>query len=803
MALQEHFKMDYKNILPSSQSVIRGKTYRFTILSPLLIRIEHSLTGEFEDRPTELVMNRKFPTVKYEKKEDNKYLTIKTEYFTLTYQKEQPLAGSKVSPDQFLRIDLNDTDKYWYVNHPEVRNFGGTTYSLDGADGKVRFGKGLYSTDGFTSIDDSTSLIYNEDGSLGKRNDKRTDIYVFMYKRDFGAALRDYFTLTGFPPLTPRYALGIWWNRNIPYNSKDIEKLVFKFDKYKIPLSILMLGDDWHKQNGKMKSGLSFNLELMKRPKRVAEFLHSKNVRLALKINPIEGISNKEDYYLPFKKASGLEEDKNGILPFNVFNPNTLNAYFDYLIHPLMNYGVDFFWLGYDNVNDPTTLRALTHYHFNDFKQILNRRGITFARNSGIAQHRYPVIYTGETLVSWKNLQMMPQYNSTASNLGLSWISNDIGGFTGGIEDPELYARFVQFGCFSPILRLSADEGKYYKREPWRWDITTSSIVSQYLRLRHSLIPYLYSEAYRYSRSGLPLVQPLYYRYPEIYDEPTYKNEYYFGSNLLVAPITTKQETVMDRTIQKLYLPEGIWYDFTNGKRYNGGKRYTVFYKREDYPVFAKQGTIIPLAMLDEKNLNDTKPPKNMEIQVFPGASSTYEMYEDDGLSSLYEKGFFIVTDIDYTYQKNNFTVTIRPVAGKSGIIPDYRSYRIRFKNTKEPDDITVHCGTEKVKGVTTFIDDNDFIVDLPSLSTIKQITVVCKGKDIEIDALRLVNDDIESILNDLPIQTKIKEEIGKVLLSDADIKTKRIQVRKLNKLGVSNKYINLFIKLLEYMAEV
>jgi hypothetical protein len=259
----------------------------------------------------------------------------------------------------------------------------------------------------------------------------------------------------------------------------------------------------------------------------------------------------------------------------------------------------------------------------------------------------------------------------------------------------------------------------------------------------------------------------------------------------------------MDRTILRLFLPEGIWYDFTNGKRYNGGKRYTAFYKREDYPVFAKQGTIIPLAMLDEKNLNDTKPPKNMEIQVFPGASSTYEMYEDDGLSSLYEKGFFIVTDIDYTYQKNNFNVTIRPVAGKSGIIPDYRAYRIRFRNTKEPDSISVHCGTEKVKGIQTFVDDNDFVVDLPSLSTIKQITVVCKGKDIEIDALRLVNDDIDSILNDLPIQTKIKEEIGKVLLSDSEIKQKRIAVRKLSKLGVSNKYINLFLKLLEYMAEV
>ena len=803
MTLQEHFKMDYKKILPRTESVIKGKTYRITILSPLLIRFEYSESGEFEDRPTELVMNRNFPAVKFEKKEDNTYLTVETEYFSLTYKKEQPFVGSKVSPDQNLRVELKDTDKYWYANHPEVRNFGGTTFSLDGAEGKAKFGKGLYSTDGFTSIDDSNSLIYNEDGSLGKRNDKRSDYYVFMYKRDFGAALRDYFTLTGFPPLLPRYALGVWWNRNIPYNSKDIEKLVFQFNKYKIPLSVFMMGDPWHRDNGKIHSGLSFNLDLIKRPKRVAEFLHSKNIRFALKINPVEGISKTEDYYLPFKKASGLEENKQGVLPFNVFNPNTLNAYFDYLIHPLMNYGVDFFWIDYKNMNDLTTLRALTHYHFNDYKQILNRRGITFVRSSGIAQHRYPIIYTGETIVSWKNLEMMPRYNSTASNLGLSWISNDIGGFKDGIEDPELYFRFVQFGCFSPILRLSADAGKYYKREPWRWDITTSSIVAQYLRLRHSLIPYLYSEAYRYSRSGLPLVQPLYYRYPEIFDEPTYRNEYYFGSNLLVAPITTKQETVMERAVLKLFLPEGVWYDFTNGKRYMGGKRYTTFYKREDYPVFAKQGTIIPMAILDEKNLNDTKPPKNMEIQVFPGASSTYEMYEDDGLSSLYEKGFFIVTDIDYAYQKNNFTVTIRPVAGKSGIIPDYRAYRIRFRNTKEPDDVIVHCGTEKVKGVSTFIDDNDFVVDLPSLSTIKQITVNCKGKDIEIDALRIVNDDIESILNDLPIETLLKEKIGEVLLSELDIKQKRIEVRKLNRQGVPKKYINLFIKLLEYMAEV
>lgn len=799
--LQSHFKMDYKSILPNTDNVIKGNKYRITVLSELLVRLEYSENGLFEDRPTELVMNRNFDKVKFEKKEDAKFINITTAYFTLTYQKEMPFVGSKVTPDQYLRIDLNNTDKFWYFGHPEVRNFKGTAFSLDGADGKARYGKGLYSTDGFVSLDDSKTLIFNEDGSLGKRNDKRIDTYVFMYRRDFGACLRDYFKLTGYPPLIPRYTLGVWWNRNTTYDNKDIEKLVYKFNKNRIPLSIIMLGDKWHRQNPKMKSGLSFDETLFKKPKRMADFLHNKDIRLAVKVNPMEGIHPKEDYYIPFKNASGLEGD--GVLPFNVFNKNVLSAYFDYLIHPLMNYGVDFFWVDYENANDLTNLRALTHYHFDDFKQITNRRGVTLARNALIAAHRYPIHYTGETIVSWKNLELMPQFNSTASNIGLSWISNDIGGFTDGIEDGELFSRFIQFGCFSPILRLSADEGRYYKREPWKWDITTQSVASQYMRLRHSLIPYLYSEAYRYSRTGLPIVQPLYYRYPEIYDEPLYRTEYYFGTSLFVAPITTKRDRLMERTIQKIFLPEGTWYDFTTGKRYTGGRRYTTFYKQEDYPVFAKSGTIIPLAILDEKNINDTTPPKNMEIQVFPGQSNTYELYEDDGISSLHEQGFYIVTNIDYTYQQNNFTVIIRPVAGKSGIIPPHRAYRIRFRNTREPDEVKVHVGNEKVKGFDTYVDDNDFIVELPALSTLKQITINCKGKDIEIDALRLVNDDIESILNDLPIQTKIKNVIGEILLSDTDIKQKRIEVRKLKKLGVNQKYINLFLKLLEYLAEV
>jgi len=763
--LQEHFKMNYKRILANANHIVKGNKFRITVLSELLVRLEYSETGLFEDRPTELVMNRKFPVCQFEKKEDNKYVTIKTSYFTLTYQKEMPFVGSKVSPDQYLRIDLNGTDKYWFFNHPEVRNFGGSTFSLDGADGNAKYGRGLYSTDGFVSLDDSKTLIFNEDGTLGKRSDKRIDTYVFMYKRDFGAALRDYFTLTGYPPLIPRYALGVWWNRNIVYDSKDLEKLVYKFNKNRIPLSIIMLGDKWHRQMSKMISGLSFDEKLFKRPKRMTDFLHSKNIRLAVKVNPMEGISKDEDYFLPFKNASGLEGDLK--LPFNVFNKNVLSAYFDYLIHPLMNYGVDFFWIDYDNINDKTNLRALTHYHFNDFNQITNRRGITLARNAGIAAHRYPIHYTGETIVSWKNLEMLPTYNSTASNLGLSWISNDIGGYTDGIEDGELYSRFVQFGCFSPILRLSADEGRYYKREPWRWDIKTYTIVKDYLQLRHKLIPYIYSEAYKYHKFGRPLVKPIYATNPEFYDDVLYRNEYYFGGELLVCPIVSRKDYVMDRVLHNFYIPEGTWYDFVTGKKFPGGKNYITFFRDEEFPVFAKSGAIIPMGT--NTDLNDTTPPDNMEIHIFPGKSNTYTLFEDDGESDLYRKDFYLLTEIEYNYLPNNYSVIIRAKDGKSGIIPEKRNYKIIFRNTKRTDDVEVYSNRDKVS-FKTYVDGPDFVVEVNDVKTIGQLTISCKGKDIEIDAVHLINRDIEGIISDLQISTEMKEEIDGILFIDMTI---------------------------------
>ncbi len=800
-SLKEHFAFkNYSNSISLDDAIVEGKKYRITILSDILIRFEWSNDGKFEDRPTEFAQFRRFSVPKYTKQEDKNFLIITTKYFKLEYQKEMPFYGTKLAPDQYLKVTLNNSDKFWYFGAAEARNFKGTAYSLDNADGIANYYNGLYSTDGFVSIDDSKSLIVNQDGSLGKRNDERIDTYLFMYRKDFGFCLRDYFKLTGKPALIPRYSLGIWWNKNISYTSADIEELITNFKNNGVPLSVFLFNKSWHISYDKCKSGYTFNYKLYDNPKNLIDNLHNNHIRVGLNIDPSDGIHPEEIAYNRFKTAANYQED--GIIPFNVFNKDMLNAYFDELIKPLYDLGTDFFWIDYNNPKDLYTLRALNRYHFLDYEKFVNKRGFILSRNGLIASHRYPCLYSGETIVSWKNLQLIPEFNSRSSNIGISWWSHDIGGYKNGIEDPELYMRFIEFGTFSPIFRLSSDSSHYYKREPWLWDIKTFSVVKEYLKLRHELIPYIYTEGYKYSKTGLPLIQPVYYRYPEIYDEPLYKNEYYFGTELFIAPITTKKEPLMNRTVQRIFLPNGIWYDFKSGKKYVGGKRYVTFFKDEDYPVFAKRGTIIPLADITE-DLNNTNNPKKLDIHIFPGASNTYKLYEDDGISSLYEQGYYLITDIDYNYQANNFTCIIRPVEGKVEVVPEKRSYKVRFRNTRKPKDVIVYIGQEKIENPKSYALGNDYIVEVENISSTKQISINCKGTNIEISAERIINDDIDSILSDLQINTDLKEKIAEILFSEEEIKKKRIKIRKLKRSGLHPKYVTMFIKLLEYIAEL
>ena len=803
--LGRQFSVDSVKARSDEKNVIQGEKYRISVLSERIIRLEYSPSGEFVDKPTQLVKKRDLGAVKFSVQQDNNFLEIKTRYFTLNYIKNQTFIGPKIDPMKNLKITLmsreRDRNKDWYYGHPEARNLTGNFVSVDMKIPK-EYEKGLYSLDGFASFDDSQNKIIMEDGTLADPPSDHVDVYVFMYDRDFRQALLDYFKMTGAPALITRYALGNWWSRNILYDENSLSRLIKNFEKHKIPLSIMLFDHDWHIRNvdryKDLKTGFTFNKKLFTQPEKMIEELHKRGIRVGLCVNPTNGIYPHEENYQKVSEALGITGSK--IILFDPLNPKLLDVMFKLLLHPLEDMGVDFFWNDSMGEQQVTKVWALNHYMFLDSGRASNRRPMFLGRGSIYAPHRYPVLYGGSSEISWKALKKLPFQYLNAANIGVSWWSHDVGGNHGGIEDEDLYVRHVQLGTFSPILRFHSARGMYYKKEPWLWDGQTEQIAINYLRLRHRLIPYLYTEAYNYTKFGTPLIQPFYYNYMWVYDDELYKNQYYFGSQLLVCPILDKKDVTMNRTVHRFFIPDGIWYDFITGKKFPGNKKYVSFFKDEEYPVFAHAGSIIPLS--NRSDYNNTGLPLDLEIQIFPGVGNTYTLYEDDGVTGLYREGYYLKTSIDYNYMRDNFTVVIRSIDGKSGIVPERRNYKMVFRNTKKPDEVFAYFNAEKLV-YESYEDGNDFIVEVKDCPTIGQLTINCKGRDIEIDAARLINDEVDSILVDLKINTYLKEDIAAIMFGPEVISKKRIAIRKLRKKGLSKEYINLFLKLLEYLSEV
>ena len=366
-----HKNLETLNIDPrlsNPKAIFKGVNYRITILSERLIRFEYDINGEFNDNLTLLVKNRNFNLPNFKVTEDERFLVVTTKYFILQYSKEKPFKGPNFAPDSNLKVKLINTDRIWYFGHPEARNFKASSFSIEDNNNKTKLDNGLYSTDGFATIDDSITPIIDDEGYIEKSNNK-VDLYLFMYKRDFGLCLKDYFSLTGFPPLIPRYALGIWWNRDLIYNFEDTKNIVNAFNKNKIPLSILLLSEFWHKKDQNNynlhRTGFSFNDKLFKEPEKFTKYMHDRGIRVGVHLDPIEGITNYEDNYPIMAHELGIE--KGATIPLNVYDKKFIKSYFNNFINPLYNSGIDFFWIDY--AKNRLELCVLDYYHYKDFQK--------------------------------------------------------------------------------------------------------------------------------------------------------------------------------------------------------------------------------------------------------------------------------------------------------------------------------------------------------------------------------------------------------------------------------------------------
>ena len=778
MANVSNYYIESRDKLISDKELyIIGNKYRFTVLSPRLIRLEYSADGIFEDRPTALVINRSFPKVNYSITESETLIQIATEVFTLTYVKDKELKSSTLSSN--IKAVINNTKIEWQLNNPEAKNLRSINFSIDSIKDKIILDKGLYSLDGFCIIDDSSNPVLDENDSFIQRKPGVKDLYLFMYNKDFEGCLSDYFTLTGYPSLIPRYALGAWWYKNDKYTTDDINNLITRFNNDNIPISIFLLGDYWHDNTNNYTPVIDL--------RSASAYLNNYNIKLGVTINPKLEIKKGSNEYNIISNYFN-----SGNFNFIPLTNDKLGIYLNLFINNLETLGVSIFSIDYNNPLDRINLWKFNHYHCGR-REVINQRGLVLSRNAGIAPHRYPIIFSGKTKVNWTTLNLLPRYNLQGYNMGISFIAHPIGGYSGGVEEDELYLRYIQFACFSPIFLLASEGGKYCKREPWKWNSIIQNHIISYMNLRYKLIPYLYSESYNYHKTGHGIIKPFYYDYPKIYDDTLYNNQYFFGRDFFVAPITNRKNTVIKRVMKKVFVPNGIWFDFLQGKQYTGNKYYSNFYRDEDYPVFVKAGAIIPMQTVVKEDI-----PTTLEVAIYPLASSEYSLYEDDGFSKNYTKGMYMITKFNYQYEPDNYTFSISKIDGKN--LLSTRNYIIRFKNTRNITEVNTN---DKMIKYNCYYDKNDFIIKIDNQMVGRDININIKGQNILVSSVRLINEEIKEILYDLEIDTCLKEKLDEILFSDLDVRKKRIKIRKLKRRGLDNKYIKIFINLLEYIQKI
>ena len=724
--MQERYRVR-TSPLACEENIIEGGKYRITMLTDGLVRLEYSEEGVFEDRATQMVFHRDFPETKYRvvRKEDG--IEIHTDRIHLIYdEKEFSANGLSIQ----VKGNLSAYHSIWHYGSG-ISDLGGTARTLDEADGAVPLDHGVISRTGYSLLDDSCSQVVLEDGWIEPRKKGVKDLYFWGYGHDYKQAVADFYRLCGRAPMLPRFALGNWWSRFYKYSEESYLALFDRFEKEELPFTVAVIDMDWHlteidPKYGSGWTGYTWNRELFPDPARFLNRLHERGLKTTMNVHPADGVRAYEEMYEDMAKAMGVDYEKEDPVICDPASPRFMEAYFQYLHHPREEEGVDFWWIDWQQgslckVEGLDPLWIFNHYHFLDSGR-RGKRPFTFSRYAGPGSHRYPVGFSGDTLITWESLDFQPYFTLTASNVGYGWWSHDIGGHMMGYKDDELAARWVQFGVYSPILRLHSSSSEFNGKEPWRYGRETEEVMGEALRERHRMIPYLYTMNYRNYSENAPLISPMYYEWPEAREAYEVRNQYYFGTEMIVAPVTAPRISRLNTAKVKVWLPEGLWYDIHTGLVYDGDRMIEMYRGIESIPVLAPAGGILPFT--DEiSGLQAGRNPGALRIKVYAGKDGEFELYEDDGETCSYEQGVCCRTRM--TYEEGDRAVfTIYPAQGEVSLVPEKRSYTVELTGYQECR-AAVAVNGEAAAAVQSYDPDRQaVIVEVPAAAVSDKIEI-------------------------------------------------------------------------------
>lgn len=654
---------------PNSDQIITfGKNARFTVMATNLIRLEYAEHGIFLDAPTLAIANRSMSPTNCSISIDKQSIEIKTDELTMSYK---DTGEGFTSENLKIKYNVGGINGDWCFGSIDNGILAGTLRTLDQMDGEQlvqnngknvitweiddakleyttpEFIPGYISRSGYTLFDDSKSIPLSEFNERKEpwvaepRKGLNHDLYFAAYGEDFYRGLKTMAKILGKQPIPPRFSFGLWFSRFWEFTDRDLEEIIETHDQFNIPLDVMVIDMDWHKLGW---TGYSWDPTFFPAPGDTLAYIQDKDIKITMNLHPAEGVAKHEDQYAAMCQDMGVLPDSGETIGFDCTDPKFIDAYFRHLHHPFEDQGIRFWWMDWQQgqksaIEGLDPLPWINELHWRDLaRRFPDRRPMIFSRFGGPGAGRYPIGFSGDTHISWNSLAFQPYFTATAANIAYGYWSHDIGGhFMTDDTAPELYTRWVQFGTYSPVLRLHETKSTEDHRFLWNYKRPYQDVLIATARKRYQLLPYITSESYHCWQNDTSICMPMHYEYPRSEDAYLAKDQYFFGRQMLVMPITKPADPQTELSKVKIWIPEGEWIDFCHGIKHQGPKWIEESYALNQIPIFVQPGSI----WVEQKTTQRTGVGSydNLEIIVVEGSDGQYIWIEDDGETLGYQQG--------------------------------------------------------------------------------------------------------------------------------------------------------------------
>jgi alpha-glucosidase/alpha-D-xyloside xylohydrolase len=495
--------------------------------------------------------------------------------------------------------------------------------------------------------------------------------------------IKAYAQITGFPHMPPLWALGYQQSHRTLSSKEEILEEARKFRQDELPCdTMIYLGtgfcpSGWNTGHG----SFTFNSKVFPDPKQIIQELHDEHFHVVLHVTkPPQHLHGR------VTDTGPAAQDFSDAARYWATHLDTFHL------------GVDGWW---PDEGDPLPVEARLArnrlYWEGPVKDRPDKRPFALHRNGYAGMQRYGWLWSGDVDCTWETLQAQIPVGLNTGLTGLPFWGTDTGGFVPTKQlTGELYVRWFQFSAFCPLFR---SHGRTWKlRLPWGWNTgefgpleidasrlpdtselhnsEVEPICKKYLGLRYRLLPYTYSAIRAAHETGLPLMRALWIHYPAEPKAASVSDSYLWGRDMLISPVTQP-----GAASKRVYLPEGVWYDFWTGERTEGRTTVDRPVDLATLPIYVRAGAVLPLGPL--KQYVNEKSHEPLTLRVYSGASGQSFIYADDGESFAYEHGDFMQLSLNWDDRRRQLTLALN--SGSKRVWPEFNEIQIELQSGGEP----------------------------------------------------------------------------------------------------------------------